>query len=129
MNKKIAIIFSLMVLAIISVGAVSAGDNENVTVNSCDFNIPDDFTVENTTSSSAFLKNNDGEEIKIEVKDTINDKLSMVGDEATYGEHEGVLREYTNGMYKFFYLDDFKEITITTSDESLIESLFDFDDD
>lgn len=135
MNKKIVVISLLFVLAIIAVGAVCASDNNKVTVNGKDFNIPDGYKVDdspsssNSTSSSqtAVLKNTAGEKITIEVKRSFTDTSKPVGETTTIDDKEGVLRSYTgehSGQASFTYNDDGFKITIK-GDASLIEEVID----
>lgn len=123
MNKKLAIFLSLMILAIISVGVVCAGDNDTVKLNGFNFTIPEGFSVNNTTNDHVTLLNDNGDMIKIKVEMSLNDKLNVFGDSSSLGSKEGVLRNYNNGNCSFFYLDDGHMITITAPNQSLIESV------
>lgn len=119
MNKKF-IVLALIVL-IASVGLVCASETEKI--DNCEFTIPDGYHKTNESGSTTFFANDAGDSFSIEVKTTYYDELNIFGDPATIGGHEGVIRSYDNGEVSFFYLEDGNIVTITASDQSLIETL------
>ena len=112
-----------MILAVISVGVVCAADNDTVSVNGCNFTIPEGFSVNKTADYYVVLSNGNGDNIKIEAQQALDDKLNVVGATSSVGGKEGVLRNYNEGKCSFFYMDNGHRITITAPDQSLIESV------
>ena len=148
MDKKIIFGLSLVIIVVIAIGSASAVDfgsilggeeNETVTIDGIDFNIPDGFKedpdeaiVNDTKEQSGITYVNNG---KLYEKGTTivallvadygeynvtDDIAKSVGGEAkTFNNASGYLT--TNGIYKVFnYAKDGKLVVISSTDEDVI---------
>jgi hypothetical protein len=148
MNKKIILGLSLVLVAVIAMGSVSAFDlgsmlggeeNETVTIDGIDFNIPDGFTEDpkeatinetNEQSGITYITNGKVYEkgstvVALLVADygkyKVTDEIaqSVGGDAKTINNVSGYLS--TDGIYKVFnYAKDDKLVVISTTDEDAI---------
>lgn len=148
MNKKIIFGLSLVLVAIMAVGSVSAfdlgsllggGDAENVTIGGIDFAIPEGFTEDPNHAIDNEQREQSG------ISYTLNGKLYekddtivvlLVSDYGDYKVTDDIAREVggepttinnidgyltTNGTYKVFnYAKDDKLVVISTNDENAI---------
>ena len=148
MNKKIILGLSLVLVAVIAMGSVSAFDlgsmlggeeNETVTIDGIDFNIPDGYTEDpkeatinetNEQSGITYITNGKVYEkgstvVALLVADygkyKVTDEIaqSVGGDAKTINNVSGYLS--TDGIYKVFnYAKDDKLVVISTTDEDAI---------
>lgn len=120
MNRKIILALLVMVVAAVSITAVSAAE-DTVTVNGLQFNVPDGFEKVNLTSTSAEFSGEDGN-FSITVENSYN---IMIRDPKTINGKEGTIETSANtpGKVRFQYAEVNQIVTITVSDESLLESI------
>ncbi len=120
MNRKIILALLVMVLAAVSIAAVSATE-DTVTVNGLEFNVPDGFEKVNSTSTSAKFSGDEGN-FTISVENSYN---IMILNPKTINGKEGTLETSadTPGKVRFQYPEINQIVTITVSDESLLESI------
>ena len=144
-NLKRKILFTLLVvsLAIVAIGCASAAlfDNENnVTIDGIDFNVPDGYKedtnyqtinevknkggVQYTVNGKVFEKGSDIVSILVsdygEYKLTDDIVKSVGGDEKTIGDVKGYASE-DDGYYLFTYIKDDKLVVFSVTDEDSIE--------
>lgn len=144
-NLKRKILFTLLVvsLAIVAIGCASAAlfDNENnVTIDGMDFNVPDGYKedtnyqtinevknkggVQYTVNGKVFEKGSDIVSILVsdygEYKLTDDIVKSVGGDEKTIGDVKGYASE-DDGYYLFTYIKDDKLVVFSVTDEDSIE--------
>ena len=132
--KKIWLYPVLMLLLVASVGFVYAAEES---VDGIQFNIPDGYTAgtEDVDDNGLFktVSNNftkDGDVITISVKSPSSDSQSFNNDmnpedavEKTINNKNGYLLS-ENNEYKFSYKEDNKHmVTITVSDEAMLENI------
>lgn len=144
-NLKRKILFTLLVvsLAIVAIGCASAAlfDNENkVTIDGIDFNVPDGYKedtnyqtinevknkggVQYTVNGKVFEKGSDIVSILVsdygEYKLTDDIVKSVGGDEKTIGDVKGYASE-DDGYYLFTYIKDDKLVVFSVTGEDSIE--------
>lgn len=144
-NLKRKILFTLLVvsLAIVAIGCASAAlfDNENkVTIDGIDFNVPDGYKedtnyqtinevknkggVQYTVNGKVFEKGSDIVSILVsdygEYKLTDDIVKSVGGDEKTIGDVNGYASE-DDGYYLFTYIKDDKLVVFSVTGEDSIE--------
>lgn len=143
MKRKILFTLLVVSLAIVAIGCASAAlfDNENkVTIDGIDFNVPDGYKedtnyqtinevknkggVQYTVNGKVFEKGSDIVSILVsdygEYKLTDDIVKSVGGDEKTIGDVKGYASE-DDGYYLFTYIKDDKLVVFSVTGEDSIE--------
>ena len=127
MNRKFLIFALLAVFAVVSLGIVFAGDDSTVKVSGVEFHIPDGYHVDKTTTSRAYLKNDNGQSCSIEVTSGGGSNKALGTEESLAGK-QGVCRDLTStssgeSSFSFMYSEDSHFITIHAPDRSTVEAI------
>ena len=137
MNIKRIVLVTIIVmiavssLSVISAGFVSAADDTLDSQHGIKFKIPEGYEVNKEdhgiSDYSVKCTNDNGDSFSINLERSYSGELNLFGESTDIGGKEGVMREYSNGMVGFFYIDDDYQIEIKAPDESTIAEIIGYD--